>query len=154
AVKRIYVARLARQFPVIFEMVSDGRLHLSGLIVLRRHFTRRNATELLAAATYRTVAEIRLFKARRFPEKDVPTQIIPVARSTPSLRAVGPATIQAQLSPEKVDTSPMEVSGPAERHVMTESQFAAVPEPEYPTLTPSSPERFKLRMTIGQETHD
>src|ERR1043165_6127720 len=42
ALKRISVARLARRFPVIFQMVAEGRAHLSGLVVLRHHFTRRN----------------------------------------------------------------------------------------------------------------
>ena len=66
AFKRIYVAKLARRFPVIFEMIADGRLHLSGLVVLRRYFTRRNTAELLAAATHKTVSEIRLFKRDGF----------------------------------------------------------------------------------------
>ena len=58
AYKRIQAARVARQFPVIFEALADGRLHLSAVGLLAPYLTSENADDLLAAATHRTKAEI------------------------------------------------------------------------------------------------
>ena len=40
--KRIGAARIARRFPVIFEMVSRGEIHLSGIHCLKAHLTPEN----------------------------------------------------------------------------------------------------------------
>jgi hypothetical protein len=58
AFKRIQVARKAREFPAIFTMVAEGRLHLTGVGLLVPHLTAENAQALLAAAEHRTKAEI------------------------------------------------------------------------------------------------
>ena len=46
AYKRIHAARAALDYPVIFEMLSDGRLHLTGVNFLAPHLTPGNAEEL------------------------------------------------------------------------------------------------------------
>src|SRR6059036_414628 len=50
AYKRIRVARAARRFPVIFDAIAEGRLHLSGVVLLAPHLTEDTAEDLLAAA--------------------------------------------------------------------------------------------------------
>src|SRR5512144_1290341 len=75
AFKRIRAARTARQFPAIFEAVADGRLHLSGVVVLAPYLTPENADELLAAAVHKTRAEIEWLLAERFPRPDLPERI-------------------------------------------------------------------------------
>src|SRR4051812_7359237 len=37
--KRIRVAHTARQFPAIFQAVAEGRLNLSGVLLLKPHLT-------------------------------------------------------------------------------------------------------------------
>src|SRR2546427_4050416 len=54
AYNRIRAARLARQFPGIFEAVADGRLHLGAIGLLAPYLTPENAEELLLAASHRT----------------------------------------------------------------------------------------------------
>ncbi len=78
AFKRIRAARLARRFPALFPAVADGRLHLSAVLLLGPHLCPGNADELLAAAAYKSKAEIELLLAERFPREDVPTQLEPV----------------------------------------------------------------------------
>src|SRR5213592_3725183 len=39
AYKRIHAARVARKFPVIFEALADGRLHLTAVGLLAPHLT-------------------------------------------------------------------------------------------------------------------
>ena len=43
ALKRIRAGRAARQFPAIFDLIAEGRLHLSGVATLARHLTPANA---------------------------------------------------------------------------------------------------------------
>src|SRR5690349_2323797 len=48
AFKRLRVARAARQFPGVLEAIADGRLHLSGALMLAPHLTDENADELVS----------------------------------------------------------------------------------------------------------
>ena len=68
AYKRIHVARKARRFPVILDLVAEGKLCLSGAMLLAGHLTEDNARELFREAAGRTVAQIELMHARRFPQ--------------------------------------------------------------------------------------
>jgi hypothetical protein len=70
--KRIHAARVARQYPVIFEMVADGKLHLSAVVMLARYLNPANAKELLAAAAFKTREEIEQVLDERFPRLDQP----------------------------------------------------------------------------------
>src|SRR5436309_660156 len=70
ACNRIQAARVARQFPVIFEAVAEGRLHLSAVRLLGPFLTLENAADLLAVAAHRTKPEIEELLARRFPRSE------------------------------------------------------------------------------------
>src|SRR5882672_6096804 len=50
ACKRICVARKGRELPAIFGAIADGRLHLSGVVLLAPYLTGETVEELLAAA--------------------------------------------------------------------------------------------------------
>ena len=49
AFKRIRVARAAQEFPVLYRVLADNRVHLSGLVLLAPHLTPENIDELIAA---------------------------------------------------------------------------------------------------------
>ena len=46
ALKRIQAARVARQFPVIFTALEEGRLHLSGVCLLAPYLKEPAAGDL------------------------------------------------------------------------------------------------------------
>ena len=77
--KRVRAARAARRFPVIFEMVADGRLHLCGVSVLASRLTPENAEDLLTVASHKTREEIERLLAERYPRPDFPEMLGPVA---------------------------------------------------------------------------
>ena len=85
---RIYGGRTARRFPILLDAIADGRLHLTGVLMLSKHLTYGNVAELVAAATHRSKAEIKQLIAERFPQPDLPdilqalTPPPPVARGT------------------------------------------------------------------------
>ncbi len=134
AFKRIRAARTARRFPAIFPALAEGRLHLSGVVMLTPHLTPENADELLAAAANRNRAELEQLLAERFPRPQLPArlQALPTAPS--------PALLTGQLSPGTVDSqlAPGRVESPAPRA----------------NLAPLAPRRFGLQVTIGEDTYE
>jgi hypothetical protein len=55
---RILAARAARRFPVLFEALADGRLHLAAVNLLEPHLTEEWVESLIPAAAHKTEAEI------------------------------------------------------------------------------------------------
>src|SRR2546425_2917679 len=70
ASKRIQAARTARQFPAIFELLADGRLHLTAVNLLAPYLTPENANALLMAAVHKTKAEIEHVLADHLPRSE------------------------------------------------------------------------------------
>src|SRR3954464_11902454 len=48
AQRRCRAARLARQFPILLEMLAEASLHLTGILLIGPHLTSENHAELLA----------------------------------------------------------------------------------------------------------
>ena len=69
AFKRIRVARVAREFPAIFESVADGRLSLTAVVQIAPHLTAGTAGDVIAAAAHRSKTEIQRLIAERFPAR-------------------------------------------------------------------------------------
>ena len=152
AYKRIHVARKARRFPAIFHAIADGRLHLSGALLLAPHLTEDTAEELLAAATHMSKAEVERLLAARFPRPDLPTVLEPLPAPRPTLEMVATtAPPSRELSPGKVDAS--SIPGRPDGAATPVAQPAPAPNPR-PRLIPLAAERFGLQVTIDLETHD
>ena len=105
AFKRIQAARCARQFPILFTALADGRLHLSAVCLLAPHLTEENVGELIAAAAYRRKSEIQQLLAQRFPQPDVPTlvQAVPaqVHVSYPKISPLSPERFALQFTVDR-----------------------------------------------------
>jgi hypothetical protein len=157
AYKRARAARAAREFPVLFEAVADGRLHMSGIAVLAPHLTADNLDELIVAGTHKTKAEIEQFVAERFPRPDMPFRLgaIPTPAPASQVLVEGPEGVE---SPQVVvntasELSPGTIGGLAE---------AAPPRPtawvqaaaDRPKVAPIAPQRFALQLTISGATRD
>jgi hypothetical protein len=80
AEKRVTAARVARQYPVVFTLIAEGQLHLTGVLILAPRLAPANAEKLLAVAADQTLREIRLLLAERFPRPDLAVQEPPVRR--------------------------------------------------------------------------
>jgi hypothetical protein len=136
---------------VIFDMVADGRLHLSGVVLLAAYLTEHTARELLALASHKTKLEIEKLLAERFPRPDLPAlvQAIPQAAPTPPAQ-----TIPAQPANE-LQLSPGTVAGTPELSRGT-VQAPTIPsaERDRPTVKPLAPQRFALQVTIDEETYE
>ena len=154
---RIRAARAAREFPVILDMVQDGRLHLTAIVHLARQLTPENSAELLAAGAGRTKAELEQLLAERFPSADVPTRL--EAGTPPCDPAAARATSSAE--PVAVPASADRSSNLLELVPEPVVPAAGVPTPQpvaplpaRPRLAPIAPERFALQVTLTRSTHD
>ena len=156
AYKRIQAARSARRFPALFPALADGRLHLTAVVLLAPYLSSGTADELIAAATHKTKAQIELLLAERFPKPDLPTLVRAIAAhaasDAPAVRPVVPSI--APNAPTCMELVPEPAVPSGEPNAMTCMVPLATPPAPRPKITPSSPGRFALQLTMGQVTHD
>ncbi len=75
ASKRIGAARTAHRFPVLFEMIGRGEIHLSAIHRLKAHLTDENHRAVLTEAMYKTIKQTELIAARLAPQPDAPARL-------------------------------------------------------------------------------
>jgi hypothetical protein len=129
---RIKAARASREHPVLIEMLADGRLHLSGIVVLRPHLTEANRETLLGRAVHKTRRQIEELVAELFPKPDVPTTI----RKLPERREKTQPTQNEQQVPEPVEAQNSET--PLETPDTGENAEARPAPPATPTVPPAT----------------
>jgi hypothetical protein len=167
AYNRIEVARTARRFPVVLDMLADGRLHLTAARLLGPHLTSDNHREVLDAARGKTKLEIQEIVARVAPRPDAPDSVrrVPASRSetSPSVAAgvataslvspslVSPSLVSPPVISAPVISAPPVAAAPATRAPARVATIAPPPMP-HAAITPLSPERYKLQVTISGET--
>ncbi|MGH9786740.1 MAG: hypothetical protein ACRD88_21435, partial [Terriglobia bacterium] len=95
AFRRITAARLLGQFPVIYQLVESGAIHLSALALLSKHLTEGNHAELLREASGKSKRDVELLLAAQFPKADVPSRI----RKLPDSRAQTEPALSATSEP-------------------------------------------------------
>jgi len=158
AYKRIRVARAARRFPAIFDAIAEGRLHLTGVVLLAPYLTEHTSEDLLTAATHKTTKEIERLLAERYPSPDVPTRVQPIAASLPTPQPapepVGNSSRPDGLALRSVVRDPEHPSGPQELTLRSVPAPLIPPAEDRSSLRPLAPERYALQVTIDQETHD
>jgi hypothetical protein len=126
---RIAVARAARKFPALLVLLTEGRLHLSGIALLAPHLTEENVSEVFARAEHKSKRQIEELVAELAPKADVPTAIrkLPAPLTAPA----------AQLRPDVV-----------------KNEMPPVSPPPLPKLEPIAPARYKVSFTASAELRD
>jgi hypothetical protein len=190
AAKRIWAARTARRFPVIFAKVARGDLHLSAIQQLARHLTDDNHRALLDQATHKTSREIEVLVAEIAPKPDVPSRIRALPRraevqTSNSIRA-GAEQRSVEIDAKITAVQGADVRGQSLKSPSCEGFATATLPPLTTAATPAvqtadqpttsrpapittaasrsqrtnksvvalAPRRYKLQITIDQETHD
>jgi hypothetical protein len=147
---RIKAARASREHPVLLEMLADGRLHLSGIVVLRPYLTEANREMLLARAAYKTKRQIEELVAELFPKPDVPTTM----RKLPERPGKAQPTRPVQQVPEPVQAQNTEAAQTAsptgEPPANLPPQTALRPA----VVAPLSAATYKVQFTASAELRD
>jgi 5-methylcytosine-specific restriction endonuclease McrA len=163
AFRRARASKIARQFPILFEQVAAGEIHLTGILLLGPHLTEENHRELLARAKHRTKKEIQRLVRRLNPLPDVPARIEPLG-PPPRALAANPSWSQRveahspevrELDPgdrpkDWADDPPVDDGGVADDLASVQSE----PDPEPSPPDPVEPQRYKVQFTATQEYVD
>ena len=140
---RIEAARAARKFPIVLELLSDGSITLTTVCLLASHLNEENHRALLEAARHRSKREVEQQVAALAPRPDVPSAI----RRLPQLKAPVVQTAGALVDLDLAD------SGDHKADSTLLPSVAPVRQP-VTVVTPLSPERYKVQLTVGRDTHD
>ena len=128
AFRRIQVARAARTYAQVYLALEQGRVHLSGLMLLAPHLRPENVEVLLEASTHRRKAQIERMLVEAFPAPEP-------LRLDDGVCA---------LAPERVSVGANDpIARPA----------AVAPREEPAKIAPVMARRFSIQVTIDEETH-
>jgi 5-methylcytosine-specific restriction endonuclease McrA len=176
--KRIWAARTARRFPVIYKMVAAGELHLGAIHRLAKHLTNDNHKTLLNRAKHKSSREIDRLVAAIAPKPDVPSRVRALPRRVePSIPSVLPLAMgrESRVFGEKKDAAPSGRTAGTFNVQATDFAPSAVAPTRTaapmsaPTTAPPgacrnrrnnkpvvalSPRRYKIEITVDQDTHD
>jgi 5-methylcytosine-specific restriction endonuclease McrA len=142
AYSRIEAARAGRRYPVILELLIQGRLNVTTVGLLAGVLTGENHRDLLAEAAHKSKREVEVLVARIRPLPDVPAAVRKVSvRDTLEARAVSILSAPApQQSPSVVRPEP--------------APFQPQAATTRPVVAPLAPDRYKVQFTVGRETYD
>jgi hypothetical protein len=151
AYRRIQAARAGRRFPLLLELLADGRLHLTAACLLSPHLTEDNHRELLLAAVHRSKRAVEKLLAARFPQPDVPDRIQKLPAAPPPAPAPAAPTPEPAPAPAPapMTPSPVPASAPSAQVPFTLTSPAARPR-----IEPLSQGRYLLKLTVSQAVHD
>jgi len=142
AYNRIEVARAARRFPIILDMLARGSVNLTAVRLLAPHLTPANHREVLESVRGKRKLEVEEIVARLSPRPDVP----------PSVRRL-PAQPTASTAPAAPRVASV-LGADATSSMPAPTPDAAIhPLPVRPAaIEPLSSDRYKLQLTIGGQT--
>jgi hypothetical protein len=141
AYNRIAVARAARRFPIILDMLEGGAVNLTTVRLLAPYLTLENHREVLESARGKNKLQVEEIAARLWPRPDAPSSV----RKLPAPRPLAPLPT----------TQPPSPLPPADIHPATSSPPRSLPPPPA-RLTAQvealSPDRYRVQVTIGGDT--
>lgn len=113
AYRRIRAARAVRRYPIILEMLRDGRLHLEGIVILHAFIDDADFAALLLRAVGMTTKDIERLVSDRRRDPPVRDSIRFVGVAPAPVRTVGPPAELELIPPRPVDHPSPRVPVPA-----------------------------------------
>src|SRR6188768_2195440 len=174
AARRVSAARLVKRFPVLYDAIASGELHLTGLLMLGPQLTVENHVEVLARAKHRTKKELAKLLRTLQPLPDLPARIEPLGPAPARPASTRPSWAQCveALSPPVRELPPGdaprdwigddlgEVMGTDGTGAANDGQRAADstrealfgPAPARPETTPiTGPLRYSVQFSAAEE---
>jgi 5-methylcytosine-specific restriction endonuclease McrA len=165
--KRIWAARTARRFPIILEMIERGELHLSAIHLLARHLTADNCRDVLQRATHKSSREIERLVAELAPRPDAPSRVralprmlVDTAQGVAAAAGSDGATTRSESGSAPVTATTMgsDLAAPAAPGMrscpLQSRSWSPVSAAAARPITALSPRRYKIEITVDEETHD
>jgi hypothetical protein len=152
AYKRVGAARYGRRFPLALDLLSQGALHLSALMLVGPHLTDANHREWLTAVAGKSKRETELFVATRCPKPDVPSSVRKLPQRQARIQA------RANLEPERAVQSALIGDTAASLSNATRTATASELQPSHasesafdrPRVQPLSGSTFRVVLTADE----
>ncbi|HXC51215.1 MAG TPA: hypothetical protein VN634_10055 [Candidatus Limnocylindrales bacterium] len=172
--KRIWAARTARHFPVVLDLVARGEIHLSAIHLLARHLTTENHLRVLERAKHKSSREVERLVAELAPRADVASRVRampgrrganaasngPVVAAPTLADGCSPVRHQAGDASDPRTWADRESAGCSSNRPDPEvvgvamALRSAQPATATKPIVPLSPRRYKIEITVDEETHD
>jgi hypothetical protein len=146
---RIAAARVARSYPVVFEMLAQRQLHLTAICEVREYLTAGNHRELLETVSGKTKLQIRDVLAQRFPQADVPASL----KKLPALEPLSPGRYRLQLTLSAEQKEKLELARDLLSHANRSGDLAVVVERALDELI-SRLEKRRFGRTAARVLHE
>jgi 5-methylcytosine-specific restriction endonuclease McrA len=156
AYDKLRAARAARQFPLIFERVAEGAIHVTGVRLLAPCLTAENHPALLDAARGRSAEAIKELVAAQLPREDVSFSLRRVP-GTPARFETSPASLAETGAPAlaSVPGGSSLPPAPSQRGTATPPSAAGVPAtPSRVFIEPTAQDRFSFRFSASRSFRD
>ena len=134
---RIEAARIARKFPVVLDLLTEGAVTLTTVTLLGPLLTLANHRQVLAEARHQSKREVEHLVARLRPQPAVAE----VVRKLPTPKTASVMDLLATATPG------------VQRAAASAASPASAP-PRHVVLTPLAPDRYKVQLTVTRATHD
>lgn len=138
AYARIAAARAAARFPLVLDLLVEGAITLTTITLIGRHLNAENHVAVLESARHKSKADVEMIVATLNPQPD--------ARA--SVRKVPAPKHQAAASVPLISEAPEDSEVPT----TTTPEPPSAPPPQAAVVRAIAPERYKLQVTIGEET--
>lgn len=145
AYNRIEVARTARRFPLVLELLAAGSVNLTTVRLLGPHLTPENYLSVLESAHGKRKAEVEEMVARLSPRPDVPASVRRLPKPKPELTPAEKPGWAGAVPPVAAVLA-ADAAAPAPPGL-------PLPRPEsVAEVAPLSADRYRLQVTIGGAT--
>ena len=133
AYARIAAAGWSVDYPLILDLLVEGAITLTTVTLLGRHLTEENHVAVLTSARHKSKSEVEKIVAGLNPQPDVRSSVrkLPEHRQTPPLVSTAEPVVESSTT-------------------LPESPRPPAPQPA--VIRPLAPERYKLQVTISDET--
>jgi hypothetical protein len=152
ACNHIEAARAARCYPVILDLLASGSLTLTSVRILRRHLTPENYEGVLAKAKGRSRHGIDALVAELAPQPDIPTSVRRLPTPRTNARALPGAVPPPPAAPINTVAPFEQVPALAPSPTLLPPTPRPVPQVPRPVVQVTAPGRYRVQLTIGQET--
>ena len=149
---RIRAARAGRRFPIVLDMIADGRVNLTTIRLLAPHLTAENHRAILEEARGMTRREVDKLVARLSPQPDVRSSVRKLPSCAPVAAAAAPMTQPIADAPVFAGPEPCAAAEPPAEPPDRRSDLLT-PAPRG-IVAPLSPARYKVAITVGEDAHD
>lgn len=147
AYSRIEVARAARRYPLILEMLVTGALNLTSVRLLAPYLTPENHRQVLESARGKGKSDVEEIVVRLAPRPDVVASL----RRLPPPRVTLPPELPTSLPVPGLPA--VAGSGPPPAPIRPETvRITAQPRTAPPAVAPLAPDRYRLQLTISGDT--